>query len=296
MNAFKKYFEAWSDFLRMAQKGTVVGLLFGLAIIVLLLFMALFPASFTDYNPYEIYTIPFSPPSAEHLMGTDTMGRDIFSRCVHGTRESLIIAFVAITMAALIGVPLGCLSGYLGGKLDGLFALIMDAFYLFPTIILGIMVVVALGPSPQSVAIAAGIAITPSFYRVVRSITLSVKERTFIEAERAMGAGRLYIIFHHLLSYSFSSIVVLVSLGIATAIFIVASLGFLGIGIPPPTPEWGTAVGSGRVGIASGKWWPSTFPGLMITLAVIGFNLFGDSLAEITNPKLQRILIGREPK
>jgi peptide/nickel transport system permease protein len=296
MRRLKEIIAVWFDDTRRARKGTVVGLFAGLAIIVLLIFMALFPRCFTHYSPYEMYTVPFSPPSPDHIMGTDTMGRDIFSRCVYGTRDSLIVAFVAIAMAGFIGVPMGCVSGYLGGKIDGLFALIMDTFYLFPIIILGIMVVVALGPSPQNVAIAAGIAIAPAFYRVVRSITLSVKERTFIEAEKAMGAGRLYIIFRHILSYSVSSVVVLVSLGVATAIFVVASLGFLGIGIPPPTPEWGTAVGLGRDGIASGRWWPSTFPGLMIVLAVIGFNLFGDSLAEITNPKLQRILIEREPK
>jgi peptide/nickel transport system permease protein len=240
-------------------------------------------------NPYDSYDAPFSPPSARNWWGTDTLGRDILARSIYGTRYSLTAALVALSISSIAGVPLGLFSGFVGGKIDGFLSLIMDTFYIFPLIILGMLVCLVLGPTLVNLGIAASIGITPSFYRVVRSITLSVKNRTFIETEKSMGAGTRYIIFHHIMPYVLSSATALLSLSVAASIFVVATLGFLGIGIPPPTPEWGTDLGLGRMGVASGIWWPSTFPGAMVFLAVIGFNLLGDSLATILNPRLRRL-------
>jgi len=223
------------------------------------------------------------------LWGTDTLGRDVYARCVYGSRYSLTAALVALALSSIAGVPLGLLSGYVGGKLDGFLSVIMDTFYLFPLIILGMLVSVVLGPTLVNLGIAAAIGIAPSFYRVVRSITLSVKTRTFVEAEKSMGASSSYIVFRHIMPYVSSSTSALLSLSVASAVFVVATLGFLGIGIPPPTPEWGTDLGEGRAGVATGIWWPSTFPGLMVFFAVIGFNLLGDALASIFNPRLRRL-------
>lgn len=272
----------------MASKSSRITFAIGLVIVLSLVFLSFFP-QVSPRNPYETYDSPFSPPDRKNWWGTDTLGRDIVARCIYGTRYSLTAALVALAISSIAGVPLGLFSGFVGGKIDGFLSLIMDTFYIFPLIVLGMLVSIVLGPTLVNLGIAASIGITPSFYRVVRSITLSVKNRTFIEAEKSMGAGTRYIIFRHVMPYVFSSTAALLSLSVAASIFVVATLGFLGIGIPPPTPEWGTDLGVGRTGVANGVWWPSTFPGLMIFLAVIGFNLLGDSLATILNPRLRRL-------
>jgi len=226
-----------------------------------------------------------SPPSKEHLMGTDSLGRDIFSRILYGGRTSISIALLSVFLSFIVGTPLGSISGFIGGKLDRILSIIMDSLYAFPVIILALLIATMLGPGISNTSIAIAAASVPSYYRVIRSITLSLKERTFIEAEKSMGASDRYIILHHILPHSMSEIIVLMTFGMADAILSVAGLGFIGLGIPPPTPEWGTDLSGGREVLLVGAWWVTTFPGLIIFATILGFNLLGEGLPKITSSK-----------
>ena len=246
-----------------------------------LLFLTFFAEIVAPYDAYERLFGTLLPPSGTNLMGTDALGRDVLSRVFVGTRNSLTVAFLAVSLSLLVGTSLGSLSGYYAGKLDRALLLVMDALYAFPSMITGVIVSVMLGPGLVNTALAIVIPLIGPYYRIVRSITLSIKQMTFIEAERALGASKPYIIARHVAPYFVANVFVLISISAARAILTVASLGFLGLGVPPPTAEWGTDLNMGRLFIPQGVWWTTVFPGIFIFIAVMGFNLLSEGLSDV---------------
>jgi len=268
-------------FLAAHSKPALLTFFIGLAIVIMLVFMAIFAPLISPYNPIKGVSEPMESPNGNHPWGTDTLGRDVLSRTIWGGRASIMVALIAMLVSLGVGSPLGAISGYLGGKLDRVFVIAMDTFYAFPTHIMALMIAIMLSPEAMNIAIAVGAAHMPRYFRVVRSISLSIRERLFIEAEKSLGASSSFIILHHILPYTISSITVLMSLGIAHSILTVAGLGFLGIGVQPPTPEWGTDMRWGRDIFLIGKWWAVVYPGFMIFLTVMGFNLLSEGLNAI---------------
>ncbi|RSL32507.1 ABC transporter permease subunit [Salibacterium salarium] len=243
------------------------------------------------------YLVPFSAgeqvlvnklqgPSAEHWFGTDHLGRDIFSRIIHGMSITLYIGFFSVVIGAIVGVIFGIISGYFGGKIDTLIMRAMDILLAFPGILLALGVVTILGPSLNNVIIAVGIFSVPSFARIVRGSTLSVKELEYIDAVRALGASDFRIIVRHVLPNVFSPIIVQATLRIATAILTAAGLSFLGLGAQPPKPEWGAMLSDGRNYIFDAGH-VALFPGLAIVIVVLAFNIFGDGLRDALDPKMK---------
>lgn len=263
------------------KRGDFFRMLCGVAIVTMFIIIIFFAEYVAPYDPNQCTRNALMPPSNKHLMGTDILGRDILSRILFGARTSTSVAILAVGIAIAVGVPLGLMSGYLGGLLDRLLTMVMDTLYSFPLFILAALMATMLGRGIVNTAMAVAIVSIPNYFRVVRSITTSTKELQFIEAEKALGASKKIIMFRHILPYSIPSILVIMSMGIADSILSVAGLGFLGLGIPPPTSEWGTDLEFGREVITSGVWWPSVFPGIMILLATFSFNIVGETLDSI---------------
>lgn len=255
---------------------------------VLIIFVVIGPY-ITPHDPYAFTENILSPPSATNLMGTDNLGRDLLSRLIYGSRYSLGISLVAVGSSLLIGLILGSSSGFVGGNLDRVMMLIMDALYVFPSFIYMLVLVVVLGPGMWQTTIAITVGRIPYNYRLIRSLTISVKERGFIEAARVLGASNWYIIKTHILPYYISILFVAISLGMASGTLAISGLGFLGLGIPPPTPEWGTELASGRNFLLGGHWWLVVFPGFFVMIAMLGFNLLSEGLDSILNPTVRRL-------
>lgn len=228
-----------------------------------------------------------NPPTFQHLFGTDELGRDVLSRVIYGARISLQVGMLAIGLALLVGVSLGLVAGCSGGAVDEVIMRIADIFLSFPPLLLAMAISVALGPSLQNVMIAIAIAWWPWYARLLRSEATSVRERSFVEAARAMGASRLRISFRHVLPNCLVPIVIQASMDFGAVTLTCASLSFLGLGAQAPTPEWGLMISTGRTYFLT-KWWIVTFPGIAIFVAVLAFNLTGDGLREILDPKIQR--------
>jgi peptide/nickel transport system permease protein len=231
-------------------------------------------------------------PSAEYWLGNDEIGRDLFSRLLHGARLSLIVGFISVGIGLAVGVPLGLLAGYFGGPLDMISMRFVDILLAFPSILLAILVVAVFGPSLNNAMIAIGIVSIPVYARLIRSSTLAVKEELFIEASRVMGASNLSIITRHILPNTFAPIVVQSTLQLAAAIQASAALGFLGLGAPPDVPEWGNMLQKGRTYIFSAPH-IVVFPGLATMLIVLGFNLLGDGLRDALDPHLSHTRMRR---
>ncbi|MFD2706399.1 nickel transporter permease [Salibacterium lacus] len=225
-------------------------------------------------------------PSAEHWFGTDHLGRDIFSRIIHGMSITLYIGFFSVFIAAIFGVVIGIVSGYYGGKIDTILMRLMDVLLAFPGILLALGVVTILGPNLNNVILAVAVFSVPAFARIVRGSTLAVKELEYIDAVRALGSGDFRIIFRHILPNVFSPIIVQATLRIATAILTAAGLSFLGLGAQPPTPEWGAMLSDGRNYIFDAGH-VALFPGLAIVVVVLAFNIFGDGLRDALDPKMK---------
>lgn len=259
--------------------------LFGLCVIIFLIITAIIGPYITPYEPNkQIMADANQTPSAAHWFGTDNLGRDIFSRIIVGTRVSLFVGIAAVAFSLIIGTVLGSLAGYFGGKTDAVIMRLMDMMLAIPSILLAITLMAALGKGIGKAIIAIGVVSIPEYARIVRSSILSAKENDYVAAARIIGNSDMRIIFHHILPNVVSSIVVRATLGISGAILDTAALGFLGLGVQPPTAEWGDMLGRVRSMILV---YPHMliFPGLAITLAVLAFNLFGDGLRDALDPK-----------
>jgi len=224
---------------------------------------------------------------AAYPLGTDELGRDVLSRIIYGARVSLLIGVVAILLMNLLGISVGITTGYFGGWLDAVLMRVVDVLLSFPYIILAIVIMAVLGQGVLNAVIAIGIVNTPTMARIMRSVTLAVKERQFVEAARALGAGWLRILRRHLLPNAIPQIIVYSALSLGETILYIAALGFLGLGISPPTPEWGAMISTGKDVLVLGRWWPSAFPGAAIMLATLGFVLLGDGLRDVLDPRLR---------
>lgn len=227
-----------------------------------------------------------APPNSRHLMGTDIIGRDVLSRVLTGAPLILQVLALSAAVSLFVGVPSGLLSGYIGGRLDKTLSLTMDSIYAFPGLVLAIAIAVAIGQAAINIAVAVAVIYIPTYYRVSRSHTLSTREESYVEAGRALGASNLTLITRYILPSILPSLAAIVSLNVADAMLTEAGLAFLGLGLPPPTPDWGADISQGATYILSGSWWLVTFPGLMIVLVVLGFSLLGEGLNDILNPRL----------
>lgn len=219
------------------------------------------------------------------LFGTDQLGRDVLARVMGGARFVLTIAFLSTAISALAGVTLGLLSGYIGGPLDRVLSLVMDSMYALPGLILAIAVAALLGVGVLNVSVAIAVVYIPSYYRMVRGVVLSLKSSPFVEAARVAGAGAWAIVTKHILPNTLPAVVSLLPVSFADAIITEAGLTFLGLGVEPPTPDWGFDLNKGRQFFLAGYWWIGLFPGLMIALSVLGFLLLGEGLNELLNPR-----------
>ncbi|HEY57179.1 MAG TPA: ABC transporter permease subunit [Anaerolineae bacterium] len=226
---------------------------------------------------------PFGP---RFWLGTDNLGRDILSRLIWGARAVLTVAILSALFSALVGVPLGLLSGFFGGRFDRVLSLIMDSIYSFPGLILAIAVAAVLGTGVINIAIAIAVVYIPTYFRMTRSQVLSIKEELYVEAARALGSRKREILGMYIFPNVVPTLVVVFSLNVADAILTEAGLAFLGLGLQPPTPDWGFDLNKGKAYLPRGYWWPITFPGLMITLVALGFSLLGEGLGELLNPRL----------
>ena len=259
--------------------------LFGLFVIIILVIIAIIGPYITPYDPNsQVMKEAYQSPSASHWFGTDNLGRDIFSRIIVGTRVSLFVGIAAVAMSLLIGTILGSIAGYFGGKIDAVIMRIMDMMLSIPSILLAITLMAALGRGIDKAIIAIGVVSIPEYARIIRSSILSTKENDYVAAAKVIGNSDRRIIFHHIIPNVVSSIVVRATLGISTAILDTAALGFLGLGVQPPTAEWGDMLGRVRSMILVYPYM-LIFPGLAITLAVLAFNLFGDGLRDALDPK-----------
>jgi len=264
--------------------------LLGLLVVSLLLIVAFFAPYLAPYNPLAIdVQHVLCPPSLSHPCGTDLLGRDILSRLIYGARISLEVGILAVGISLAIGVVLGALAGYYGGWIDTLISRFIDIMLCFPTIFLILAVIAYLEPSIFNIMIVIGLTSWMGVARLVRAEFLSLKEREFVLAEKALGASNLRIIFLHILPNALPPILVSATLGVGNAILVESALSFLGLGVQPPTPSWGNMLTDGKNTLEV-AWWLSVFPGLAILITVLGFNLLGEALQEITDPRSQRSL------
>jgi len=262
---------------------TIVGasLLF-ILIAIAILAPVIAPFDPTDPNP----TVRLTPPSSTHWFGTDELGRDVFSAVIWGARISLRVGLISMGIGATLGTLLGLLAGFYGRWLDTILMRLIDILLAFPGILLAITFVAMLGPGLNNVMIAVGIANIPRFTRLVRSSVMSVKTLTYVEAAESVGVPSIRIMVRHILPNVLSPIIVLVTLGIASAILSAAGLSFLGLGAQPPTPEWGAMLSKAR-GFLRVAWWWATFPGLAIMITVLAMNLLGDGLRDALDPRMR---------
>ena len=269
------------DIVKIPKGPARVFIITGAVIILAIIFMAVFAPLIAPYSPVKSVGDVLQPPSWKHLMGTDNLGRDIFSRIVYGSRVVLFIVFSAGLVSMFFGVTLGLISGYVGGKLDRLLAMVMDSIYAFPSLILAIAISAMLGPSIVNAIISISVVYIPTFYRMIRGQTLSLKTRLFVEAAKVIGVSDFRILTKYILVNLIPTVAVIFSLCIADAIITAAGLSFLGFIVTAPTPDWGWDLSAGRESLPAGYWWLITFPGLMIVLLAFGFALLGEGLNEI---------------
>lgn len=260
-------------------------LMVGGFIVLVMIFMALFAPVLTDYEPNKMnFRERFVSPNTKHLMGTDNYGRDIFTRILHGTRISIQVGMIAVGIGMLGGIIFGATGGFLGGSIDNVLMRLMDALLAFPPLLLAIGLVAAAGPNLMTVSISIGVVYIPRFARVMRSSVLAEREKEYVEAARAIGQSPWKILFLHIGPSSISPVIVMGTIVFAVAIVIESSLSFLGVGLAPPTPSWGTMLNESRRYLANTVWL-AIFPGVSITVAALGFNLLGDGLRDFLDPK-----------
>lgn len=245
------------------------------------LFWSPYPPNLTGAGPL------LEPPSWAHLFGTDNFGRDIFSRVLAGARVSLWTGLLAVALSVSVGVPIGAIAGYFKGTLGMVLMRLMDMLLSFPSLLLAMTLAVALGPGLSSAMIAVGIVGIPEFARIMYGQTVSLREKDYVEASHAIGLRNSVILFRHILPNGLVPVIVRCTLGMGYAILTAAALSFIGLGAQPPLAEWGLMISDGRGYIISGEWWMTFFPGLAIASSILAFNLFGDGLRDVLDPRLR---------
>lgn len=260
-------------------------LVIGGIVVIFFLFMAVFAPLITRFSPTKMnFRAKFSPPSAKHLMGTDHFGRDTYTRIVYGARVSFKVGLVSVSIGLIGGILFGAVAGFVGGFVDDLLMRIMDALLAFPPLLLAIGLVASMGPSIKTVSISIGVVYIPRFARVMRSAVLTEKEKEYVEAARAIGQSGFKILVKHIGPCTISPMIVLATIIFALAIIIEATLSFLGVGLPPPAPSWGTMLDESRRYLSVSVWM-ALFPGIIISIAVLGFNMLGDGLRDLLDPR-----------
>ncbi len=271
-------------FLRSSFVGAV-----SLLLLLCVIGVALLSERLAPYSPIEPdYANLGRPPTAAHPLGTDTLGRDVLSRVIHGSRVTLLVALSSVALGDGIGFLWGLISGYLGRRFDAISQRVLDIFMSFPTLILAILLLVSLGAGLGTVIIAIAVTRVPLATRVIRSVVLSIKELAYVEAARSLGARPWRIIARHIAPQCFGPLMVIASFNLGTAIFAEAALSFLGVGVPPPTPTWGGMLGGVLAEAFKPPWWLVVFPGLAITVTIMAANLLGDALRDFLDPKMKR--------
>jgi peptide/nickel transport system permease protein len=260
--------------------------LIGLVIIVAVIVIAIFAPLLAPADPTAQLAKRLLEPDREHLMGTDELGRDVFSRILFGSRISLYVGFVSVSIAVLLGVTTGVISGFYGRHVDSIVMRLVDVVLAFPALVLAIMIAGLLGPNLTNAMLAIGVVYAPAFARVARGSVLTVKSEPYIEAARLLGSTNRRIILRHVLPNIVAPLIVMSTLSLSTAILTEASLSFLGLGVQPPQPSWGTMLNTGRRVMEIAPW-VVIFPGIAIMLVVQGFNFFGDGLRDALDPKLR---------
>jgi len=282
--------QAWRQFRR--NRRAMIGL-FIIAFLFLVVVATILIDLFTNDGVYTQYVVKqnlankLAKPSLQHILGCDEFGRDMLFRILWGTKYSLLLGFSAVTLSFLIGGPPGMFAGFYGGKVDNIIMRVMDIFMACPFILLAMAIVSALGASTLNLLIALGVSGMASFSRVARAAVMSVKDKEFVEAARAVGASDFTIIFKYILPNAMAPILVQLTLRIGSSILYVAGLSYIGLGIQPPTPEWGAILTAAKIYMRN-AWHISTFPGLFLVITVVAFNLFGDGLRDALDPKLKK--------
>ena len=267
---------------------------FGLVICVIVVLLAVFAPWVTRYDPtIGEFGERLQPPGLSHWLGTDQLGRDLYTRIVYGARISLEVSFFSIVLGTGSGYMLGLIGGYIGGKADMLFQRVVDAMLALPSILLALVMVAVLGPGLDKVIAAISITYLPRAARVSRGVSLSVKENVYIDASRVVGASPMRILLRHMLPNSLAPLLILASISLGGAILIEASLSYLGLGVPPPAPSWGQMLSGAAAQLALIAPWLLIFPGVAIMVLVLAFNLFGDTLRDLWDPKLRGRVGGR---
>jgi len=269
------------------NKLSLLGIVIILALIVIALlapFIAPYPEQAKGEPNLEEKLLP---PSSKHWFGTDYMGRDVLSRVIYGARISLLVAVAVVGLGLLIGVPLGLLAGYKGGWIDAIVMRTTDIFLSFPPLLLALLISVTLGRGLENAIIALGVSWWPWYTRLIRGMAISLKEKPYVEVARSMGVSSWKIIVRHILPNAISPVIVQGTMDMGSAILEASALSFLGLGVQPPTADWGLMVSQGKDYLLN-YWWYPTFPGLAIFITVVAFNLVGDTLREILDPRLRR--------
>ncbi len=263
--------------------------LLGTLIVLIFILTAVLAPLLAPYHPINDGSLVerLQAPSASHLLGTDSQGRDILSRIIYGARVSVQVGIISVGIALVIGTLMGMAAGFYGGWVDNLMMRLVDIMLAFPSVLLAIAITAVLGPELKNAMLAIGVVNIPAFARIVRSTVLSVKAMEYVEAARAIGATDVRIIFRHVLPNSMAPLIVQTTLSIGTAILDAAALSFLGLGAQPPTPEWGAMLSDGRSYLQKAPW-VMFFPGMAIMLVVLGFNLLGDGLRDALDPRLKQ--------
>jgi peptide/nickel transport system permease protein len=277
------YLEVWVQMLRRKPLGTL-----GAAIVVGMLFLAVFADVLSPYGFAETnLRARFVPSSAAHWLGTDQIGRDVATRILYGARISLYVGFGAVAIASVIATLLGIFSAYWGGRLDLLLQRLVDAWMAFPGLLILMSIMSLLGPSVLNITLVLGIAAGLRESRIVRGVALSIRENTFIESARAMGSGHLRVTLVHILPNVLPTIIVVATTGLSTVILTEASLSFLGLGVPPPQPTWGGMLSLAGLDHMYRAPWLAIWPAVALSLAVFGFNMLGDALRDLLDPRLK---------
>ena len=271
--------EVW----RQLRKNTLA--VVGLFVLVLLIFVAAFAPQLAPYEfEAQNASLSLAPPSAEHLLGNDRLGRDTFSRLIYGTRQSMQLGFFSVALAAAIGIPLGAISGFYGKWVDYVVMRFLDVYQAIPTMLLCLTLSAILGPSLRNTIFALGISMVAGYARIMRASVLTVREKEFIEAAKAIDASGLRIIFKHVLPNAISPLIVQITMGVGTCIMMGASLSFIGLGVQPPTPEWGSMVSEARNFLRQNPEL-ALYPGVCIMISVLSCNLLGDGLRDALDPR-----------